>query len=554
MPTLQAYPEWVSKKQMENYIDEVLIENIDDIVEGNGVTVTSGVGTVTIAAKAGTGITVNSNGINVDSSYLNNTIESKVKDDLDTLVVGSTSVTATPHAETGVITLSVNEDWVDSKVAAATIGINAGNGIDLSVSEGTNTLAVKPSTGISVDTDGVAVDNTWLEGKIAALSLEGVDAGNGIIVSASGERVGVSVKANTGISVTAEGVSVNSVWLDEKIADKALEGVSAGTGITVTASGDTNTIAVKEGVGITVNTTGVNVDESYLNDKLEGAVTAGTGISLTAGTGTNTVGLDTTYLTNSINTAVTNKVDDGLYVAGKGVTVSTASGIGTIAAKAGTGITVNNSGINVNTTWLQEQIPDVTAGTGISVSGSTVSVNETWLQGQIEEQAPTTTLTSGTGISVSNVNNNYTVNVNSTWLQQQMPDIPTVSAGTGISVSGSTDYSVSVNESWVEDKINSTIDQNFYLPIYTTVTDGEVVEVHTVLPDSVTTVKYTSLEADGAGTSGLTMVMKRDIGSKTSMNITASNANCAAYAGYAVTFTFTGCTNQTEIAAMVVFA
>ena len=123
-------------------------------------------------------------------------------------------------------------------------------------------------------------------------------------------------------------------------------------------------------------------------------------------------------------------------------------------------------------------------------------------------------------------------------------------AGTGITISGDT---LSVNTTWLTTQIDNRIaaDHLAYLPLYFT---ADSLELHSFVPAGVTTVKYSAIEADGSGTSGLTLKMGRDIGSTASMNVTGTAANCSSYAGHSVTFTLSGLGNQTEIAVMIEFA
>ncbi|OUO53303.1 hypothetical protein B5F76_05865 [Desulfovibrio sp. An276] len=88
------------------------------------------------------------------------------------------------------------------------------------------------------------------------------------------------------------------------------------------------------------------------------------------------------------------------------------------------------------------------------------------------------------------------------------------------------------------------------LPLYFT---ADSLELHTFVPANAKTVRYAALEADGSGTSGLTLTMARDIGSSDSVAVASTATNCTAYANHSVTFTLGGVSDQTEIAAMVVF-
>lgn len=213
-----------------------------------------------------------------------------------------------------------------------------------------------------------------------------------------------------------------------------------------------------------------------------------------------------------------------------------------ITYSAGTGLSLTGTQFAVDTSWLASQMPSVptyTAGTGISKSGTQFSVDTAWLAGQMPSVP---TYSAGTGISLSGTQ----FSINTTWLAQQMPTVPTYTAGTGITLNGT---QISVNASWLASQI-PTPDTSQYLPLYFT---ADSLELHTFVPANAKTVRYAALEADGSGTSGLTLTMARDIGSTASMSVTGTATDCSAYANHSVTFTLGGVGNQTEIAAMVVF-
>lgn len=104
---------------------------------------------------------------------------------------------------------------------------------------------------------------------------------------------------------------------------------------------------------------------------------------------------------------------------------------------------------------------------------------------------------------------------------------------------------------FLENYVTENADNSVYLPLYFQV--GTTEEIHTFLPAGVTTVRRANFEADGAGTDSLTLTMARDIGATTSMTVGSSATNCSAYAGHAVMFTISGTSDQTEVAAMLVF-
>ena len=93
--------------------------------------------------------------------------------------------------------------------------------------------------------------------------------------------------------------------------------------------------------------------------------------------------------------------------------------------------------------------------------------------------------------------------------------------------------------------------QVVYLPLYF---DTSTTERHTVLPESVSKIQLASIEADGTGTSGLTISMAHDIGVGSSLTLTETEADCSAFAGRGVAFTVGGMSDQTKIAAMVLIS
>ena len=170
--------------------------------------------------------------------------------------------------------------------------------------------AQTPGTGA-----GLLLDD---ESKLAVLPL----SGGGISVSAAG--VGVSLEANKGLSVGANGLAVKS--------GSGINLGSAGVGVTVEASKGlavgSNGVAVVPGNGINVSATGVGV-----------RVEASKGLTV----GTNGVAVSPG---NGINLSVT----------GVGVTVEPNKGLTVgangVAVVPGAGITVGASGVSVENTQL----------------------------------------------------------------------------------------------------------------------------------------------------------------------------------------------------------
>lgn len=211
---------------------------------------------------------------------------------------------------------------------------------------------------------------------------------------------------------------------------------------------------------------------------------------------------------------------------------------GTVSA--GAGITVSTSGtdttVSVDSSWLQEQIISVageaiTAGDGLTSSDNTLSVDETWLEGKIDS-ALTDAVSGGLVI-----------------------------AGTGIDVAVSGgDATVSVDETWLNEQIDDAIAEvgsEYDIPLYFDNNSGttEWGEVHTFLPENASTIKLVASEADGSGTSGITITLAGDISaSATSITLGASEASCAALAGKAVVFTISGSSDQTKVSLLALCA
>lgn len=238
---------------------------------------------------------------------------------------------------------------------------------------------------------------------------------------------------------------------------------------------------------------------------------------------------------------------------------------------AGAGITVNGGAsgtlasdltVAVDTEWLTENVPAGEQGpqgdpgpAGADGAAATIAVGSV------------TTGEAGTQASVTNAGTSSAAVLNFTIPRgakgdkgdtgdagpqgEQGPVGPAgeYTAGTGITISGDT---LSVNTTWLTSQIDNRIaaDHQAFLPLYFT---ADSLELHSFVPAGVTTVKYSAIEADGSGTSGLTLKMGRDIGSTASMNVTGTAADCSSYAGHSVTFTLSGLGNQTEIAVMIEF-
>ena len=87
------------------------------------------------------------------------------------------------------------------------------------------------------------------------------------------------------------------------------------------------------------------------------------------------------------------------------------------------------------TDWVLIGANDLEAGSGISLNDNTISIDTDWLAGQMPSVP---TYSAGTGISLTGTQ----FSVDTAWLAQQMPTVPTYTAGEGITVNGT---QISVN-------------------------------------------------------------------------------------------------------------
>jgi hypothetical protein len=186
----------------------------------------------------------------------------------------------------------------------------------------------------------------------------------------------------------------------EKI--KVINTMSTNAAIAVKEEGSTLTNGVKSinfvGTGITATTSGDDVTVTVASGS--GTVTS---VAATGGTGISVTG---SPITTSGTLTITNTAPDQ-----------------TVALTSGTGITT--SGTYPNFTITNSGVTSAVAGTGISVSGATGAVT-------ITNSAPdqTVSLTASTGISTSGTYPNFTIT-------NTAPDqTVALTAGTGISTSG----------------------------------------------------------------------------------------------------------------------
>ena len=302
------------------WLDQQITDQIKNdetlLVKGNGITLTATATGREIAADAGTGVVVDTNGINVDLTWLNNRITDKVKEDT-TLVTGGPGITTTP-TETGT-QIDVNEDWladqITEQVRTDTGLIQAGNGIAINVTDDGKTISANAGTGIVADTDGISVNEEWLAQQVTDKVIEDtslVTAGNGVNVTPTGTGVQVAVVGSDSVTSGADGISVNEEWLATQITDKV--------------KGDTTLVTADDSINVTPTGTGVQVavDEAWLNEQVSnrvesgGLVTAGDGIDVTASEGKAEVAVDDTVVRTSGNQHIdgTKTFNDTIFMDG----------------------------------------------------------------------------------------------------------------------------------------------------------------------------------------------------------------------------------------------
>ena len=239
---------------IDNYVAEQIKSDDTLLVKGNGITLTATESGRQISADAGTGVVVDTNGINVDQNWLAERITDKVKEDT-TLVAAGDGVTVTP-SETGVA-VAVDETWLSGKITDQVRTdeglVQAGDGVSVTVTDDGKIISANAGTGISVTTDGISVDEEWLGQQVT----EQVRTDTALVVAGSGltEVVGtdgktLNVGPGAGISVTENAIAVDTTWLKSQIDERVESGtlVAAGDGVDIEAADGTATIAVDDTV------------------------------------------------------------------------------------------------------------------------------------------------------------------------------------------------------------------------------------------------------------------------------------------------------------------
>lgn len=494
---------------------------------------------------AGDGITVNGGAsgtlasditLAVDQTWLNNRITDKVKGDA-TLITGGDGIDTT-LTDTGT-QVSVDSEWlsdqITEQVRTDTGLIQAGNGITISVTDNGKTVSANAGTGIVADTNGISVNEEWLAQQVTDKVKEDtslVTAGNGVSVTPTGTGVQVAVVGSDSVDSAAGSVSVNEEWLAGKVTEQVRTDanlVVAGNGLTEVVGEDGKTLSVNPGAGISVTGDAVTVDTAWLTEQLDtrvesgGFVTAGDGIDVTASEGKAEIAVDDTVVRTANNQEI--------------------NGSKTFRALT------HFYGVQLHDSNKIDIVLDFNRGVSpsyLTYSGFTVDSLDKKNLGYCRVGVETDGVVAASLAALQNISGTAGLALISVRYPQ---------TGSPYAIAPSTRATPEDTEiitfDFLKNYVTEHADNSVYLPLYFQV--GTTEEIHTFLPAGVTTVRRANFEADGAGTGSLTLTMTRDIGATTSMTVGSSATDCSAYAGHAVMFTISGTSDQTEVAAMLVF-
>jgi len=298
-------------------------------------------------------------------------------------IQGGTNITVT---NTGNVITIVNDNVADIE------SVSAGDGLTGGGNSGNLTLNIGAGDGITVNTDNVAVNVSYVRSQFSASGdlsynastgvfsftndagdIESVTAGNGLTGGGTSGAVTLNIGAGTGITVNADDVAVNAAYVKSLFSatDSGGDGsfsysdgvftytgpsqseanarmdayLVGGNGLTYTSG----TFAVGAGDGITVNADNVALTSSIITT---GAKTYGSASEVPAVT-VDTYGRVTSVSNTSISitasqvsnfTSAANTAIDNRIVGGSGLTYSS----GTLAVGAGSYINVGADDVSVN--------------------------------------------------------------------------------------------------------------------------------------------------------------------------------------------------------------
>jgi hypothetical protein len=279
------------------------------------------------------------------------------------------------------LTFSANKLTVDSNIAGSGLSFLSG------------VLNVNTGSGLTITADNVVVDYS---------TVGNIMGGAGLTVS--GNTLGVG--AGSGISVGADSVAVDYNTVGNVMGGAGLTvsgntlGVGSGnTGILVTADGVGLSMSVTTDSSLSLIADGLKLNRTTLANNMLGL---GTSSSLTASAGNLQVLVDGTTITRNVNGQLVANVTDASTLAGAGLTSSgnvlnilsgntgilvTADAVGlSMSATTDSSLSLVGDGLNLNITTLATNLEgtgltssagklNVVTGTGITISGDAITTN-----------------------------------------------------------------------------------------------------------------------------------------------------------------------------------
>jgi len=310
-------------------------------VNNGGVVVTAGGATVAVGGLRSTGgLTVTSNRLNVEASGIRATGGLTVYDTGLAVSGGATVVTSGFVVTTGGGTIRAGSMKVVGGLTASTGGVVVEAG------------GVSSTGGLTINSGGMSVT-----GGLTVTTSGLIVTANGATIAGNGMKIvgGVSIQ-NTGITVTGTGMKVTGGLTTNNVGVKVTGGVTVDTGgVFVSATGATVAGGLTAAGGVTLGSGAVKVDASGI--KITGGLSLNNnGLSVPAGQGVTVVDTGLVVTNTGLTVSATGMDLEGMSVVTGGLNVD-AAGIkvtggltvnsGATAYGAGTGLTINDVGVNV---------------------------------------------------------------------------------------------------------------------------------------------------------------------------------------------------------------